>query len=361
MIFKEITELLDHPLYTMNAQVKNQMLTTEMLKLFQHHYESCAEFQNMMDSSNFSLHKKYTLQELPFIPVRLFKLLRLASVQQDQIIKTMTSSGTTGQSVSKIVLDKDTSSIQTKTLVKIVSNFLGSNRLPMIIIDCESTIKNRNVFSARAAGILGFSIFSSNKLFALKEDMSLDIDAVEAFINENKQKPIFIFGFTYIIYKHFFQELKKLNKKLNLENGIMIHGGGWKKLIDDAVDPYTFKSNLKSVSYINKIHDYYGMVEQTGSIHMECEYGFLHTSEFSEIIIRSPKDFSICKNGESGLIQLMSLLPFSYPGHSILTEDLGVIHGEDDCKCGRMGKYFKVLGRLQLAEIRGCSDTFTSN
>jgi hypothetical protein len=37
-----------------------------------------------------------------------------------------------------------------------------------------------------------------------------------------------------------------------------------------------------------------------------------------------------------------------------------VILGEDDCKCGRKGKYFKVLGRIKKAKIRGCSDTFGS-
>jgi len=42
----------------------------------------------------------------------------------------------------------------------------------------------------------------------------------------------------------------------------------------------------------------------------------------------------------------------------ILSEDEGIILGEDDCKCGRCGKYFKVIGRLKQAEQRGCSDTF---
>jgi hypothetical protein len=100
------------------------------------------------------------------------------------------------------------------------------------------------------------------------------------------------------------------------------------------------------------------MVEQTGSIHVECENGFLHTSEFSEIIVRSSKDFSVCDFGTEGIIQLISILPYSYPGQSLLTEDIGVIYGEDDCLCGRKGKYFKVTGRLKSAEIRGCSDTF---
>jgi hypothetical protein len=52
------------------------------------------------------------------------------------------------------------------------------------------------------------------------------------------------------------------------------------------------------------------------------------------------------------------MLPESYPGHSLLTEDEGVILGEDDCPCGRKGKYFKVMGRLKNAEIRGCGDTY---
>ncbi|MDP7040605.1 MAG: acyl-protein synthetase, partial [Myxococcota bacterium] len=52
-----------------------------------------------------------------------------------------------------------------------------------------------------------------------------------------------------------------------------------------------------------------------------------------------------------------SLLPWSYPGHILLTEDEGEILGEDDCPCGRLGKYFKIHGRIAEAEIRGCSDT----
>ena len=54
----------------------------------------------------------------------------------------------------------------------------------------------------------------------------------------------------------------------------------------------------------------------------------------------------------------MSILPKSYPGHSILTEDEGVLLGIDDCSCGRKGKYFEVLGRIKNVEIRGCSDTY---
>ncbi|MBR5626924.1 MAG: hypothetical protein IKW74_04810, partial [Thermoguttaceae bacterium] len=97
---------------------------------------------------------------------------------------------------------------------------------------------------------------------------------------------------------------------------------------------------------------------QTGSIFVECEYGRIHASCFSDVIIRRPSDFSVADIGERGLVQLVSLLPTSYPGHSILTEDEGEITGIDDCPCGRLGKTFKIHGRIKNAEVRGCSDTF---
>ena len=107
------------------------------------------------------------------------------------------------------------------------------------------------------------------------------------------------------------------------------------------------------------VHDYYGMVEQTGTIYMQCENGFLHTPAWSDVLIRSPQDLTLLEYGEAGLIQVNSVLPTSYPGHCILTEDLGTVFGEDDCECGRLGKYFKVHGRVPKAQVKGCSDTFS--
>jgi hypothetical protein len=93
---------------------------------------------------------------------------------------------------------------------------------------------------------------------------------------------------------------------------------------------------------------------------MECEKGFLHAPVYSDILIRRPLDFSISDFGEEGLIEVVSILPKSYPGHILLTEDIGVVFGEDDCKCGRLGKYFKISGRIKNAEIRGCSDSYAA-
>ena len=354
----EYSEILQIPPYSMDKKEKQQFLTGCLVDLTKYHYENCKAYKNILDAIGFHIEQVTSYYDIPFLPVRLFKEYDLKSVRQEDIIKTMTSSGTSGQEVSKIYLDKETSSNQTKALTKIVSSYIGRQRLPMIILDTSALLKNREMFSARGAGILGFSIFAKDKIYALNEKMELDIEGLEKFLEVHKGETIFLFGFTFMIWQHFYRELVRTGFHLDLSNGVLIHGGGWKKLISESVSQEQFKENLESVCGIKRVYDYYGMVEQTGSIYMECEYGHLHTSIFSDIIIRRGVDFSVAEEGEEGIMEVLSILPKSYPGHILLTEDSGMILGEDDCPCGRKGKYFKISGRIKNAEIRGCSDTY---
>lgn len=346
--------------YGLEKAEKEEFLTEVLSKLTVHHVEHCPAYKKIIDALEFDVNGIESYYDIPFLPVRMFKEYDLKSVPADDIQKTMTSSGTTGQNVSKIFLDKVTSARQTKVMTKIVSSYIGTKRLPMIILDSSAVLKNRASFSARGAGILGFSIFAKDKFFALNEDMQLDIEGMKLFLEKHKGEKLFLFGFTFMIWKHFYQELLRTGYCPDLSQGILIHGGGWKKLINESVSPDEFKGALKKVCGINRIHDYYGMVEQTGTIYMECECGRLHTSVFSDVIVRRPLDFSVADYGEEGIIEVVSILPFSYPGHVLITEDRGVILGEDDCPCGRKGKYFRVNGRIKHAEIRGCSDTYAT-
>lgn len=344
-------------IYSKSSLEKKIFFKKRIGKLFLYHFTNSNEFKKMMLGLGYKSFENKEIEDLPFLPVRLFKLYELITSPRKDILKIITSSGTSGQNPSKIFLDRKTSRVQSKILTRIVSSFIGSSRLPMIIIDSESTVKDRSKFSARTAGINGFSLFSKKKFFALNDDMSLNIDGLKNFIVENKGSNFLIFGFTYIVHEYFCKELLRRNISIDFSNGTLIHGGGWKKMINISVDNQTFRKNLKKACKIDKVHDYYGMVEQTGTIYMECEKEYFHVSEFSEVIIRDPDDFSIRPFNKKGIIQLLSLTPISYPGQSLLTEDMGYIVGEDNCKCGRKGKYFKISGRMKNAEVRGCSDT----
>ncbi|MCH5199501.1 MAG: hypothetical protein J1F60_00985 [Oscillospiraceae bacterium] len=356
-------ELLNISPYSLEKAEKERLLTERLAELTEHHRKNCPEYARILNAVSYDGQKVSSYRDIPFLPVRLFKELSLKSVSEDGIVKTMTSSGTSGQKVSKIYLDRTTSSNQQKAMVKIVNDFTGSARMPMIILDCPSVVKDRNMFSARGAGILGFSIFGAKKIYALNDDMQLDRSGLQAFLEQNKGQRILLFGFTFMVWQYFYKELLRLKGEgmsFDLSHGILIHGGGWKKLAGEAVSPEEFRRALKDVCGLEHIHDYYGMVEQTGCIYMECEQGHLHASVFSDVIARRPEDFSECEIGERGILQVVSTIPESYPGHCLLTEDEGVILGEDDCPCGRKGKYFRILGRLKNAELRGCSDTFAA-
>jgi phenylacetate-coenzyme A ligase PaaK-like adenylate-forming protein len=303
-MMNEISELLELGPYSLSSENKKERFNVILKKLTLHHYQSCLEYRKMLNASNIDIDSLPSYEFLPYLPVRLFKELDLFSIASDDIVKTMMSSGTSGQKVSKIYLNKETASNQTKVLTKVVSSFIGNKRIPMLILDSSDVVNNRAMFSARGAGVLGFSMFGSRRLYALNDKMNLNVNELDIFLNENKEQPIFIFGFTFIIWQHFYKELIKIGYKPDLSSAILIHGGGWKKLINESVSSDLFKKSLFDACGINNVYDYYGMVEQSGSIYMECEQGNLHASIFSDIVIRRPAYFSIAEIGEVGIIQI---------------------------------------------------------
>ncbi len=351
--------------YQLNKEEKAEMLTKELLELTNSHREKCQEYDMFLKAIGFNVNDVKAPQDIPFFPVRAFKDVDLLSIPREEVFKIMTSSGTTGQRVSKIFVDKETAMIQQKVLVKILSDYWGKKRLPMLVIDSKETVRNRKQFTARGAAIMGLQIVARDIVYALNDDMSLNVEAVKEFLEKYTGQRFIIFGFTFIVWQHFYNAIFDENNDIDLDisnfglsEAFLMTGGGWKKLVSESISQDEFKKRIEEVFGIKHFLDHYAMVEQTGCIYAECECGHLHASNYSDVFIRDPKDFSVKGIGEKGIIQTVSVLPHSYPGHSLLTEDEGIILGEDDCPCGRRGKYIQILGRLKSAELRGCSDTY---
>jgi hypothetical protein len=344
------------PVYGLPQSEKQVRLEARLQALTEHHRLHCASYERLVAGRQALPPSAYAC--IPFIPVRLFKDYDLVSVPDSAVFKILTSSGTTSQRVSRIALDRQTAAAQTMALVKILQEFVGKARLPMLLIDHPGVIKNRQSFSARGAGILGLSTLGRDHTYALRDEtMEPDMGSINAFLERHQGQRILLFGFTFMVWKHFFQTLAANPHCPRFEQAVLIHSGGWKMLQDEAVDNPTFKRSLRDTFGIDAVHNFYGMVEQVGSIFMECAQGRLHAPVFADILIRSPHDWSALPPGRTGLIQVLSVLPTSYPGHSLLTEDTGEIIGYDDCPCGRLGATFRVHGRIANAELRGCSDT----
>lgn len=354
-IDQQINELLSAPVYGLSQQQKEQRLLPLFSQLHHLHMQYCPEYANIV--SGYPAESFGNLTELPYLAVRLFKHLDLLSVEQKEIFKTLNSSGTTGQSPARIYLDRATSARQSKTLVKILQHSIGKQRLPMLIIDSPSVLGDNSRFSARGAGIQGVSFFGRDHTYALDQDMKPDWPAIEEFNKKYHGQPVLIFGFTFMLWLYFVKPLLESERKFEFEQGILLHSGGWKKLEMHKVDNQAFKQALKQVAGLEQVYNFYGMAEQVGSVFVECQEGHLHAPLFAEVIVRDPFTLAACKVGQQGILQVLSILPTSYPGQSILTEDIGSILGIDDCPCGQKGKYFQVTGRLPKTEVRGCSDT----
>ena len=351
----DLANILKYSPFEFNKKKKQKIFQNLQKKLTNYHFSKCNDYFKILKLLKYNKNKNYKILELPFLPVRIFKKYNLITSEKKNIVRTIASSGTSSSQKSRIFLDKENSNMQIKVLTKIISNYVGGKRLPLLIIDSNSAAKNNKISSARSVAIQGFSIFGYDVTFALNDDLSLNLAAIDKFYSKYKNKDCLVFGFTFLVWENFYKNLLKVNKKYYFKNAIILHGGGWKKLDAHQVSNEEFKKTIKKNLGVKNIFNYYGMVEQTGSIFVECEKGFLHCSIFSDIIIRD-KNFNNLGFNKYGLIQLLSLLPTSYPGHNILSEDVGKIVGEDSCKCGRLGKYFIVKGRVENAEIRGCSD-----
>ncbi len=140
-------------------------------------------------------------------------------------------------------------------------------------------------------------------------------EEIEKFLEKYDGKPFFIFGFTYLVWLNFY---KKISKKYDLSKAVLIHSGGWKKMIDQSVDNKVFRESFKQDLGLTKIFNFYGMVEQTGSLFLEGPGGLLYPPIFSEVIIRDPLSWKPVEEGKEGIIQVISLIPRSYPGHSLI-------------------------------------------
>ena len=332
---------------------KNKDFLGKINKLNNFHYKNSSQFRKIIDLI-YPIKKIKTLEDIPFIPAKLFKELELKSIPNKKVFKILNSSGTSSGKPSKIYLDKDNARTQTLVLNKIVTKIIGKKRLPMLIIDEKKIIQDPSKFDAKTAAIIGFSMFGSNHQYLIKNG-SIDYENLNIFLDKFAKQKFLIFGFTSLVYEQLINKLDIKKIKSFFENSILIHGGGWKKMEKIKVSNKIFKRKLNKFLKINHIINYYGLIEQTGSIFFECtKCGCFTPSEYSEVLIRD-KNFKVLPKNKKGFIQLLSILPKSYPGHSILTEDIGQLIN-NNCKFCKIAKKFKVYGRAEQSEIRGCSD-----
>ena len=95
-----LDKLYDLEPYGLKHEEKEQMMFEGLLELTEHHRKHCVEYRKILEVQGAEADKWNSSSDIPFIPVRLFKEFELLSTDRSEIVKTMTSSGSSASSFS---------------------------------------------------------------------------------------------------------------------------------------------------------------------------------------------------------------------------------------------------------------------
>ena len=116
--------------YSLPVGEKRALFAQVLTQLTEHHRQACPAYGRFLRAIGWQPGALCTPETVPMLPVSIFKELELRSVPEEAVFKTLTSSGTTGQKVSRILLDASTAAHQQRVLAAIMADLLGPTVCP---------------------------------------------------------------------------------------------------------------------------------------------------------------------------------------------------------------------------------------
>lgn len=366
-ITQGIDSLLAAPLYRLDPKERKHCLLEMLKKELAYGCDQNPKFRNYVEHWPVPFQRADNIADLPYLPVGTFKTNPpLALVEACEIKRTLTSSATTGQVPSRVVLDHETAKRMTKGVTTIIRDFIGAARRPYLVIDSAESFRPQGELGARGAAIQGLGAFATEKVCCLRRganaELSLDLEKLLECSAKWKDSEVLAYGFSYVIWTELVLPLRRLGMRIDLPKVRVLHSGGWKRLEREAVSREVFIEGVASSfgCSTDRVIDFYGMVENVGVVYPDCEHGNKHVPAFAEVVVRNPLTLAPVASGERGLMQVCSVLPTSFPGFLVLTDDLADVVDYNGCPCGRRGTSFRFAGRVPKVEVRGCGNLETT-
>ncbi len=302
------------------------------LSVFKHQFENNLVYRSFCDLLYVHSSDVSEVNQIPFLPIEFFKSRRVVS-SQDAIQEIFTSSGTTGNQVSKhfvtdISLYKQSylkgfrhfyGTIEDYTILALLPSYLergGSSLIHMI----DDLIKRTKKTDS------GFFLQNHQKL--AKKLQVLD---------KNGQKVLLI-GVSFALLDLIETYTFELNNTIVMETGGM--KGKRKEQIRDELHTL-----LKNGFGVTEIHSEYGMTELLSQAYSKGN-GIFHCPPWMQILTRDTEDpMTILSGQKTGGLNIIDLANYNSCSF-IATQDLGKIYSDGS---------FEVLGRFDHSDIRGCN------
>lgn len=302
------------------------------LEMYRFHYENNPVYRAFSASLKRNPGNVDSLEKIPFLPVEFFKEHRIyAAIGEPEMVFTSTGTGGMGTSrhyVASLSLYRESFLRGFRLFYGDPSRYCILGLLPSYLERTGSSLVYMvdQLIRLSRHPRSGFFLYNQEELAEVLIEL------------ERKKQPALLLGVTFALLDFAEQYPVKLRNTIVMETGGM--KGRRKELIRNEVHEILCRQFS-----IGAVHSEYGMTELLSQAYSRGE-GVFSTPPWMRIFVRDPYDpLHLLEPGKTGGIDIIDLANvWSCP--FIATGDLGLLHA---------GGTFEVLGRMDQAEIRGCS------
>lgn len=341
----------------------NDLFLNAMRENCRYHFKHCPEYRKILESRGFSpedLTSYKDIEKIPPIPTLFFKSHKIYSMPKRRRLITATSSGTSGK-FSEIGFDAGGLLCGLNMVLKIFAwrDIISRTPANYVILGYRPHKENSTAVTKTA---FGFTFFAPalRRTYALKfkdDKYYPDLDGVINAIRKYSRSrfPTRFIGFpSYMYFVMKLMDERGISVKMP-ENSRIMFGGGWKQFYKEQADKKTVYALAEKVLGIpeDNITESFGAAEHP-ILYCDCKNHHFHIPAYSRVIIRDVNTLKPVKNGEIGIVNLITPMVKATPILSVMTDDLGILH-DGECGCGIDSPYLEIIGRVGLRDIKTCA------
>ena len=301
------------------------------LKVFRYQAHQNQVYAEYLSHLSCSINSVKALEDIPFLPIELFKTREIFCKKPSGTEVIFSSSGTTGSTASKHIVKAV--EIYKESFLSAFELFYGKPQNFRILALLPSYLE-------RSDSSLVYMVDNLIKKSRHPESgFFLDnLDELRRILSKKSPAKTLLIGVSFAL-------LDFIEKgRINLENTIVMETGGMKGRREEITRTELHKALTDGLG-VHSIHSEYGMTELLSQAYSNGDGIFL-TPPWMKVFIRDPNDpmtfVSDKKSGGINVIDLANLYSCSF----IATSDLGKKHPDEA---------FEVLGRFDYSDIRGCN------
>jgi phenylacetate-coenzyme A ligase PaaK-like adenylate-forming protein len=315
------------------------------LQVFTYQYENNPIYRKFCRARKVHPSMLQSYEQIPPVPVGAFKEADISCTPIEEAETYFQTSGTTsGRQGRNIHRDLDVwiasmkahfeeSMMKEKKQVKMAILFPHPKEMP------HSSLAHYLFIALRDYGTKDSEYIATNGDY--------DFEKLVAFIAEAEQSntPVYLLGATFS-FIHFVEYMENNNLRFQLPKGsrVLDTGGSKGRAIEMSSDH--FKEMVAEAFALPKSDcvNMYGMTELSSQFYDQSGEGIQKAPHWVKTVVINPENGLRVQKGEKGILVHYDLANF----HSVLgvmTEDLGIAENAG----------FKLLGRSQGAEAKGCS------